>query len=93
MIIRTLFFSRLGPFKVEALNLAPFVAIYHDFFSDSELETFIATATNKLERSTHFGKEGGTETSVKRTSKQVNRNKIGKLSGFHQMLCFKDLAH
>jgi len=72
LLIVTNFISRLGPFKLEVLNLAPFIAIYHEFFTDSEMETFIEVASDKLERSTHLDKDGGSETSVKRTSKQVS---------------------
>jgi len=52
--------------------LAPFLAIYHDFFADSEIESFIGDARGNLARSTHHDKLKTSSSSVKRTSKQVN---------------------
>ena len=64
-------FFRLGPFKVQVLSHAPFSAIFHDFMYDNEMDAYITSAKDKLERSQHQGRHGESESSVLRTSKQV----------------------
>ena len=50
-------FLKLGPFKLEEVNYGPFVAIFHDFFHDREMEAFVAFAADgRLRRSLHFNK-------------------------------------
>jgi hypothetical protein len=68
------FLFRLGPFKLEVLSHAPFAGIFHDFFVDKELEQYIDAAKDNLDRSQHMNNRGGSESSVKRTSKQVIKN-------------------
>ena len=67
-------FLMLGPFKFEELNPRPFVAIFHDFLSENEMDTYISFAANRMRRSEHSkernwqaGHESGA--SFKRTSK------------------------
>jgi hypothetical protein len=56
---------------LEVLSHAPFSGIFHNFFSENELEAYINIAKNNLERSEHMTKSGGAESSILRTSKQV----------------------
>ncbi|RWS00626.1 prolyl 4-hydroxylase subunit alpha-1-like protein [Dinothrombium tinctorium] len=42
-------FHTLQPIKIEELHLNPFVAIYHDFLTDKEIEAIKNSATSKLE--------------------------------------------
>ena len=68
-------YLKLGPFKFEEKNSKPFVGIFHDFMSDTEIDAYINYANNKLERSMHSKKVLlSTEqygASFQRTSKQA----------------------
>ncbi len=65
-------YLRLGPFRLEPRNRAPFVAVFRDLMYDGETEAYRVAAESKLERSRHYDKEGNpNEASVKRTSSQV----------------------
>ena len=70
-MIMTPKFSRHGPFKLQVMSHVPFSAIFHDFLYDSEIDAYIQKASTNLIRSEHATKNGGAESSVLRTSKQV----------------------
>lgn len=65
-------YFKLGPFKVEQHNSKPFVSVFHDFMSDSEIKFWLKFANKKgLFRSGHADKTGNPMvTSIKRTSAQ-----------------------
>ena len=68
-------YLRLGPFKLEAKNKAPFVAVFRDFMYEAETESYREAAASHLHRSRHFGKgETSNHASVKRTSSQVKKD-------------------
>ncbi len=66
-------YLRLGPFKLEAKNHAPFVGVFRGFMYEKETEGYRKATEAKLVRSRHFGKNGmnGNEATVKRTSSQT----------------------
>ena len=69
-------YLKLGPFKLETRNEAPFLAIFRDFFYEQEMSHFIEYAHPKLERSNHLkviasNKDDSFGSSRSRTSKQA----------------------
>ncbi len=68
-------YLRLGPFRLEPKNRAPFVAVFRDFMYEAETDAYREAAAARLERSKHYDKTGvGEKASVKRTSSQVGSN-------------------
>ena len=66
-------YLRLGPFKMETKNHAPFVAIFRDFMTENEIKTFIKEASPNLSRNMHVEKGNNQKflgASYVRTSKQ-----------------------
>ena len=66
-------YLRLGPFKMETKNHAPFVAIFRDFMTENEIKTFIKEASPNLSRNMHVEKGNNKKSlgaSYVRTSKQ-----------------------
>ena len=70
-------YLKLGPFKMETKNIDPFVAIFRDFFGESEMKSYLDEANNsgQMKRSTHggsrFGEASTYVASYSRTSKQT----------------------
>ena len=75
-------YLKLGPFKLEEKSKSPFLAIFHDFFHEKELDQFIQYAQkSNMERSKHVSINKPTASqstsgkgfakSRKRTSKQI----------------------
>lgn len=62
-------FCLIAPFKLEELNVDPYVAFYHEAIYESEIKQIINTTKNKVERS----QVGGANSSVSdiRTSKNT----------------------
>jgi prolyl 4-hydroxylase len=51
------FFAKLAPFKVEEVHLNPYVAIYYDVISDSEIEVFKDNSKESLNRAKVLNKD------------------------------------
>lgn len=63
-------FLKIAPLKMEILNLDPYIILYHDVISDTEIAKFKAMATPVLKRAKVFDKINKTEVLVnRRTSK------------------------
>ena len=64
-------FLKLGPFKMETRNKFPFLAIFHDFFHDKELEALIDYAQSSLKKSQTLLSRVSHATTRTRVSKQI----------------------
>ncbi|XP_059097158.1 prolyl 4-hydroxylase subunit alpha-2-like isoform X2 [Tigriopus californicus] len=78
-------YLRLGPFKLEQKSLLPYIAVFHDFMYDKEMEDYRSNVNRRLIRSMHLTKKGEHDgVSVKRTSSQAwldDRHNTTKLNG------------
>ena len=63
-------YLRLGPFKVEEKNFAPFVGLFHDFMYENESRSYRNAVKDHLFRSQTQGKIKNSSTNIKRTSSQ-----------------------
>ncbi|XP_023036227.1 prolyl 4-hydroxylase subunit alpha-2 [Drosophila willistoni] len=63
-------FYRLGPFKVEQLNLDPYVAYFHNVISDDETDDLIEHGMGQVKRS-RVGTVGNSTVSEVRTSQNT----------------------
>ncbi|XP_017058128.1 prolyl 4-hydroxylase subunit alpha-2 [Drosophila ficusphila] len=63
-------FYRLAPFKVEQLNLDPYVAYVHEVLADSEMEMIMENGKGQMERSRVGQSENSTTTEI-RTSQNT----------------------
>lgn len=62
-------FSQLTPFKVEEMSLDPYMAVYHDIISDSEIEVFKDSCKPVLQRASVLSFNQTRAISKVRTSK------------------------
>jgi len=60
-----------GPRKVEIVNYDPYIAIVHEFITESEIHEFIKIAAPKLKRSSMVGKSYNGSSSDYRVSEQT----------------------
>ena len=60
-----------GPRKVEIVNYDPYIAVVHDFITESEIKEFIKIASPKLKRSSMVGKSYNGSASDYRVSEQT----------------------
>ncbi len=60
-----------GPRKIETVSLRPHIALIHDFITDGEAESLIATASPKLKRSQMVGKSMNGTLDDRRVSEQT----------------------
>ena len=51
-----------GPRKVEIVSFSPYIAVLHDFITESEIKSFIDVASPKLKRSQMVGNSHGNST-------------------------------
>lgn len=63
-------YLRLGPFKLEEKSDEPFVVVFHDFFSQDNMDALLDEAKDKLVRS-QTGTRGSSKATLTRTSKQT----------------------
>jgi prolyl 4-hydroxylase len=65
-------YLRLAPFKLEELNIDPFIVVFYDFISDNEILRLKGRVTRNLQRSETGGSnESKRSKSLTRTSKQA----------------------
>ena len=67
-------YLKIGPFRLEEMNLQPYVAILRGFFSEAETNLYIEAAKGNMFRSMHTanrGHEVGMAATLLRTSKQI----------------------
>lgn len=61
-------FAKIAPFKIEEANLEPYIAIFHDILSESEINTFLSLLTD-LNRAEILSPESKNTVSRKRVAK------------------------
>ena len=77
-------YLKLGPFKMEVMSQDPhpFVGVFHDFFSDKEIDSYLNLAKGKTFRSMHSKKAigGGEEEGAKSLSRTSHNQWIYDLN-------------
>ena len=76
-------YLRLGPFKIDDQSMSPYITVFRDFFSETEMNHYKDYARNKLERSgygnsNHISTDAST-TGLKRTSKQTWLSEVDEM--------------
>lgn len=64
-------YYRYGPMKVEIMSFRPYIAVMHEFITDSETDEMIAKASPKLKRSQMVGKALNGTLDDRRVSEQT----------------------
>ena len=68
-------YLKLGPFKLDNQNMAPYITVFRDFFSDKEMDYYKDFSRDNLERSTYGSAKSYDKdqhsAGVLRTSKQT----------------------
>ena len=66
-------YLRLRPFKLDDQSLQPYITVFRDFFTETEMTHYKDFARNKLVRSTYGGTTGGEELMAKKPTSGILR--------------------
>ena len=82
-------YLRVGPFKVDDQSKSPYITVFRDFFSDSEMDHYKIFARDRLERSGYGSgshrNNDGTTTGILRTSKQTWISEFDEVTLFSRL--------